>query len=212
VYGTTNPAHGYLGITAFVVEKDTPGVIIGEPFHKMSLKSTPACCITFQGCRVPIVNRIGNEGQGSLIFKYSMQWERSCLFAAYIGQMERQLERTLSYARQRRQFGKALGNHQAIAHRLAEMKLRLEASRLLLYRACWRFDQGQDALLDIALSKLAVSEAAILGGLDAMHIHGSLGINSEYGIGTMLCDALPSTIFSGTSEMQHDIIASELGL
>ncbi len=212
VYTTTNPAHGYLGITAFVVEKDTPGVIIGEPFHKIGLKSTPACCITFQGCRVPISHRLGNEGQGSLIFKHSMQWERSCLFAAYIGQMERQLERTLSYARQRHQFGKTLGKHQAIAHRLAEMKLRLEASRLLLYRACWRFDQGQNALLDIALSKLAVSEAAILGGLDAMHIHGSLGINSEYGIGTMLCDALPSTIFSGSSEMQHDIIASELGL
>ena len=212
VYATTNPSHGYLGITALVVEKDTPGLIIGEPVQKIGLKSTPACRVTFNGCRVPIANRLGNEGQGSLIFKRSMQWERACLFAAYVGQMERQLEQTLAYAKERRQFGKALGKHQAVAHRLAEMKLRLESARLLLYRACWSLDRGENALLDISLSKLAVSEAALQGGLDAIRIHGSLGISSSYGIGTMLCDALPATIFSGTSEIQHDIIAAELGL
>lgn len=141
-----------------------------------------------------------------------MQWERSCLFAAYLGQMERQLEQTIAYAQSRRQFGKPLGKHQAVAHRLVDMKARLEAARLLLYRACWRFDQGQDAVLDISLAKLVVSEAAVLGGLDALHIHGSRGIDSEYGIEQMLRDALPSTLFSGTSEMQRDIIASELGL
>ena len=212
VYAITNPAHGYLGITAFAVEKDTPGLSIGEPFRKMGLTSTPACRITFNACRVPVANRIGKEGQGSQIFKQSMQWERSCLFAGYLGQMERQLERTITYAKERRQFGKSLGKHQAIAHRLADMKVRLEAARLLLYRACWRFDQGQDALLDISLAKLAVSQAAVMGGLDAIHIHGSTGINCEHGIEQMLRDAIPSTIFSGTSEMQRDIIASELGL
>jgi alkylation response protein AidB-like acyl-CoA dehydrogenase len=212
VYAITNPAHGYLGITAFVVEKDTPGLSIGEPFQKMGLTRTPACRITFDACRVPVANRIGKEGQGSQIFKQSMQWERSCLFAGYLGQMERQLERTITYAKERRQFGKPLGKHQAIAHRLADMKVRLEAARLLLYRACWRFDQGQDALLDISLAKLAVSQAAVMGGLDAIHIHGSTGINCGHGIEQMLRDAIPSTIFSGTSEMQRDIIASELGL
>jgi len=212
VYAITNPAHGYLGITGFVVERDTPGLVIGEPFGKMGLTSTPACQLSFEACRVPIANRLGREGQGAQVFKQSMQWERACLFAAYVGQMERQLERTITYAKQRRQFGKPLGKHQAITHRLATMKLRLEAARLLLYRACWRFAQGQHAALDISLSKLAVSEAAIQGGLDAIHIHGSIGFNKEYGIETMLRDAIPSTIFSGTSEMQYDIIASELGL
>src|SRR5436305_6647132 len=212
VYAITNPAHGFLGITAFVVEKDTPGLIIGEPFRKIGLTSTPACRISFDACHVPVANRIGKEGQGSQIFKQSMQWERSCLFASYLGQMERQIDRTITYAKERRQFGKPLGKHQAIAHRLADMKVRLEAARLLLYRACWRFDQGQDALLDISLSKLAVSEAAVLGGLDAIHIYGATGINCEYGIEQMLRDALPSTVFSGTSEMLRDMIASELGL
>lgn len=212
VYAITNLAHGYLGITTFLVEKDAPGLVIGKPFRKMGLTSTPACPISFNACRVPVANRIGKEGQGTQIFKRSMQWERSCLFAAYLGQLERQLERTINYAKVRHQFGKPLGKHQAIAHRIADMKVRLEAARLLLYRACWHFDQGQDALLDISLAKLAVSEAAVMGGLDAIHIHGSTGISCEYGIEQMLRDAIPSTIFSGTSEIQRDIIANELGL
>lgn len=212
VYAVTNPAHGYFGLSAFLVEKDTPGLIVGEPFRKIGLTTTPAARVSFDACRVPASNRLGKEGQGSQIFKKSMQWERSCLFASYLGQMERQLEQSITYAQNRRQFGKPLAKHQAIAHRLADMKARLEAARLLLYRACWHFDQGEDALLDISLSKLAVSEAAVLGGLDAIHIHGSTGINCEYGVEQMLRDALPATIFSGTSEMLHDIIASELGL
>jgi alkylation response protein AidB-like acyl-CoA dehydrogenase len=212
VYAVTNPAHGYLGITAFLVEKDTPGLVIGEPFQKIGLTSTPACRISCDGCRVPLARRLGKEGQGSQIFKRSMQWERACLFASYLGQMERQLEQTIAYAQARHQFGQPLAKHQAIAHRIVDMKGRLEAARLLLYQACWRFDRGENALLDISLSKLAVSQAAVQGGLDAIHIHGSVGINSGLGIEQMLRDALPSTIFSGTDEMLRDIIASELGL
>lgn len=212
VYAVTNPAHGYLGITGFVVERDTPGLVVGKPFHKESLVSTPACQVTFEACRVPAANRLGHDGQGAEVFTRSMQWERACLFAAYLGQMERQLERSIAYTKKRRQFGKALNKHQAVAHRLASMKLRLESARLLLYRACWSFAQGHRAVLDIALSKLAVSEAAIQSGLDAIQLHGSLGIDSDYGIEHMLRDALPATIFSGTSEMQYDIIARELTL
>ncbi len=110
-----------------------------------------------------------------------MQWERACLFALYLGQMERQLEQTVAHAKERRQFGTPLGKHQAVAHRLADMKLRLEAARLLLYRACWLFDQGEETNLAISLSKLAVSEATIQGGLDAIHIHGATGFISSYG-------------------------------
>jgi alkylation response protein AidB-like acyl-CoA dehydrogenase len=212
VYATTNPAHGYLGISAFVLERETPGLVVGKPFEKMGLTSTPACELFLEGCRVPETNRLGEEGQGSRIFQHSMQWERCCLFASYIGQMERQLERSIAYARERRQFGKALGRHQAIAHRLSDMKLRLEGARLLLYRACWLLDEGKDANMDISLAKLAVSEAAIQGGLDAIQIHGANGFSREYGVEQMLRDAIPATIFSGTSEIQRDMIARELGL
>jgi alkylation response protein AidB-like acyl-CoA dehydrogenase len=212
IYAVTNPSHGYLGITAFLLEKDTPGLVLSEPFAKMGLDSTPACQIHLHECRVPLSNRLGREGQGAQIFKRSMQWERACLFALYLGQMERQLEQAVAYAQSRQQFGKPISKYQAISHRLANMKLRLEAARLLLYRACWLFDQGQNSALDISLSKLAVSEAAIQGGLDAIYIHGSTGYNREYKVECMLRDAIPGTIFSGTSEMQRDIIASELGL
>jgi alkylation response protein AidB-like acyl-CoA dehydrogenase len=212
LYASTNPAHGYLGITGFVIEKSTPGLRVGEPFAKMGLTSTPACEISLNECRVPLSNRLGLEGQGSLIFKRSMQWERACLFASYVGQMERQLEQVIEHAQERRQFGTAIGKKQAVAHRIADMKMRLEAARLLLYRACWLLAQGKDSLLATALSKLAISEAAVQGGLDAIHIHGSAGIACEAGIERMLRDAIPGTIFSGTSEIQRDIIASELGL
>lgn len=212
IYATTNRAHGYLGITSFIVERSFPGLVIGEPFSKMGLVSTPACQVYLNECRVPAASRLGKEGQGARIFERSMRWERACLFASYVGQMERELEQAIAYARERRQFGKSIGKNQVIAHRLADMKLRLEAARLLLYRACWLFDQGKDTRLDISLSKLIVSEAAIQGGLDAIQIHGSIGFGSEYGVERMLRDAIPSTIFSGTSEMQRDIIASELGL
>jgi alkylation response protein AidB-like acyl-CoA dehydrogenase len=212
LYASTNLSHGYLGITGFFIEKSTPGLSIGEPFAKMGLTSTPACQIDLNECRVPLDNRLGLEGQGALIFKRSMQWERACLFAAYVGQMERQLEQVIAHAQERRQFGTAIGKKQAIAHRIADMKMRLEAARLLLYHACWLLAQGQDSLLATALSKLAISEAAVQGGLDAIHIHGSTGIACEAGIERMLRDAIPGTIFSGTSEIQRDIIASELGL
>jgi len=212
VYAVTNTAHGYLGLSGFVVEKDTPGMIVGQPFNKMGLTSTLACQISFHNCRIPLQNRLGHEGQGYQIFKRSMHWERSCLFASYIGLLEFQLEQSLAYTKKRVQFGRPLGKHQVIAHRLADMKLRLESARLLLYRACWLFDQGKASNLAISLSKLAVSEAAIQGGLDAIQIHGATGFAREHGIERMLRDAIPSTIFSGTSEIQRDIIASEVGL
>ncbi|QBD77182.1 acyl-CoA dehydrogenase [Ktedonosporobacter rubrisoli] len=212
VYARTNPAHGYLGITAFLVERETPGLLIGESFEKLGLTSTPVCQILLDECYIPVHNRLGQEGQGALIFKRSMQWERACLFAAYVGQMERQLEQTISYAQKRSQFGTPIGKKQVIAHRIANMKLRLESARFLLYHACWLFSQQKDATQAIALSKLAVSEAAIQNSLDALQIYGSAGVSGEDGIERMVRDALPATIFSGTSEIQREIIAKELGL
>lgn len=212
VYAVTNARHGYFGISGFVIERDTPGLSLSDPLQKMGLNSTPACQVIMQDCRIKADQMLGEEGQGALIFTQSMQWERACLFAGYAGMMQRQLEICVNYARERQQFGKALGKNQAISHRLAEMKLRLESARLLLYRACWLFERGENAQEAISLSKLAISEAAIANSLDAIQIHGSIGFGREYGIERMLRDAIPSRIFSGTSEMQRDIIASELGL
>jgi alkylation response protein AidB-like acyl-CoA dehydrogenase len=212
VYAITDPSLGHLGSSAFVVERDRPGVIIGEPFAKMGLSSCPAGELRLDGCQVPAGNRLGLEGQGGAIFQHSMRWERSCLFASYVGMMDRLLERCVMHAKERRQFGRSIACNQAISHRLADMKLRLEAARLLLYQACWTLDQGERSVLEVSLAKVAVSEAAIQASLDAIQIFGSAGYATAMGIEQALRDSVPSTIFSGTSEIQRELIVKELGL
>jgi alkylation response protein AidB-like acyl-CoA dehydrogenase len=211
VYAVTQPGRGFFGLSAFAVEKGTPGLIAGKPFPKVGLRAAPTGCVYLEGCRVAEAHRLGDEGQGGILFQASMAWERACLFAAYLGSMQRDLERAVTFARERRQFDRAIGKNQAISHRIANMKLRLEAARLLLYKACWCKDSGREATLDISLAKLAISEAAVQSGLDVIQIHGGLGI-TEPTLSESLLDALPSTIFSGTSEMQRDLISRSLGL
>jgi L-prolyl-PCP dehydrogenase len=212
VYASTRPTHGYLGISAFVVDGDAPGLTRGDHFDKVGLIGAPVCEVRLDDCPVHESNRVGPEGGGAMVFRSSMDWERSCLFAVYLGVMDRQLERVVAFARCRRQFGKTLGRHQALAHRAAEMRLRLDAGRLLLHRACWMKTQGLESTLEVSLAKLAISEGAVRSGLDAIQIFGSLGIKTETNVASSLWDAIPSTIFSGTSEIQRDLIARGLGL
>ncbi len=212
VYAATSTKRGFFGLTAFAVDKMTPGLVVGRPFRKVGLHAAPTGQVYFEDCRVPASRRLGEEGQGMAIFQASMAWERGCLFAAYLGAMERDLATAVSFARERRQFGRPIGKNQAIAHRIADMKLRLESARWLLYRSCWLKDRGQESTLDISLAKLAVSEAAVQSGLDLIRIHGSLGVSSESRLADSLLNALPSTIFSGTSEIQRDLISRSLGL
>lgn len=212
VYSTQNRDHGFLGICAFVVEKGTTGLDVGKAFPKVGLESSPTSPIYLDRCRVGAENRLGHEGSGSTVFTHSMHWERACLFALYLGLLDRQLDETVAFAKQRRQFGKPIGKFQAIAHRIAEMKLRLESARLLLYRACWLKDQGKDASMAIFLSKIATSEAAVASSLDAVQIQGGMGVVSGMSVEQALRDSLASTIFSGTSDVLRNLIARGLGL
>lgn len=212
VYATTNKAFGYMGITGFVVDRDTPGLVVGKGFEKMGLRSSPISQIYLEECRVPAENIVGREGQGGHIFESSMHWERACLFAAYLGGMERQLETVIEYAKERKQSGQAIGKYQAVSHRIVDMRMRLDAARLLLYRACWMRDRGEKATAEIAMAKIATSEAAIQSSLDAVLLHGGIGVIGEYNLERMLRDAVPSAIFSGTSEIQRNLIAAALGL
>jgi len=212
-YAATSPGCGFLGISAFVVSPGTPGISVSEPLAKMGLGSCPAGRVRFARCRVPASCRLGEEGQGSAIFARAMAWERTCLFAAYIGVMDDQLERCVAHARARRQFGRPIARFQAISHRIAMMKQRLESARMLLYRACWLIDQQRDAYLGaVALGKVAVSEAAVSNSLDAIQIFGGTGYMAAAGIERYLRDSVPSTLFSGTTEIQREIIAREAGL
>lgn len=211
-YGTVNPKAGFLGVTGFVVGRDTPGLTVGEPMAKMGLSEIPAGGLVFEDCFVPDEQVLGGAGMGAAIFQHSMGWERACLFALYLGLLDRLVEQCVAYARERRQFGRRISEFQSVSNRIVDMKLTLESSRLLLYRACWEMDQGNPAVLAIALSKLAVSEGTVAAALDAVRTFGGRGYLSADGIEAALRDAVPSTIFSGTSDIQRRLIAKEIGL
>ncbi|MEP5153707.1 acyl-CoA dehydrogenase family protein [Planktotalea sp.] len=211
-YAVTAPEDGFLGISAFLVPRDSAGVTVQEPFDKLGLKSLPGSRVQFDGCRVSKTCMIGESGQGGPIFTASMEWERFGLLAAFLGLAERQLKQAIQYARKRKQFGRAISKNQAISHELVDLKMKVESARLLLYRACAKLDQGQDAATDVAMAKLAISKAAVDCGLGALHIMGGAGYAGAHGAERGLRDALASTIASGTSEMQKDIIARELRL
>ncbi|MFC8520956.1 acyl-CoA dehydrogenase family protein [Streptomyces sp. NPDC057257] len=211
-YGTVNPKAGFLGVTGFVVDRGAEGVVVGAPYEKMGMHSCPAGAVTFEDCFVPEAQVLGGVGAGAAIFQHSMGWERACLFALYLGLLDRLLEQCVAHARERRQFGRRIGEFQSVSNRIADIKVRLEGARLLLYRACWSMDQGEPSVLEIALSKLAVSEGVLASAADAVRVFGGRGYLREDGIEAALRDAVPSTIFSGTSDIQRQLIVKEIGL
>ncbi len=213
VFAMTDPKKGYHGgVTAFLVEAGTPGFKAGAKFEKMGLRTSPIGELVFTDLHVPAEAVLGTVGAGSALFTASMDWERICLFASHVGAMERLLETSIAYARTRTQFGQAIGKFQAIGHRIADMKVQLEAARLLVYRAAWRLGNTRNASLDAAMAKLFVSESLVQSALATVQIHGGYGFMTEYEVERALRDAVGSTLYSGTSEMQRNIIARWLGL
>lgn len=211
-YAVTNPSAGFLGVSAFAVPRDLCGVIVSPPLSKMGLHGCLAARVRFDRCVVPAQFLLGAEGSGGAIFQHSMAWERTCLFAAYLGLMERQLAECVRHATTRRQFGRKIAGFQAVSHRIARMRQRLEGARLLLYRACWLLDQGRAQVGEIAMAKTAVSEAAVANSIDAVQLFGATGYLTDTGIEQQLRDCLPTTIFSGTTDIQFELIAREAGL
>ncbi|GAA4466707.1 acyl-CoA dehydrogenase family protein [Phytohabitans houttuyneae] len=211
-YATTDPAAGHFSLTAFAVGRDAEGIRVGPPFRKLGMASCPASEVEFVDCFVPDEGVLGERGQGSVVFQHSMLWERTCLFALYLGVQDRLVDAVVEHAKRRSQFGRALREFQSVSNRIVDMKLRLESGRLLLYRACWSIDRGDADPLASALSKLAVSEAAVASAADAVQVLGGRGYLSENGVEAALRDAVGGTIFSGTSDIQRQIIARELGL
>jgi alkylation response protein AidB-like acyl-CoA dehydrogenase len=199
-------------ISAFLVEKGTPGFTVTRGLDKMGLRTSPMGEVVLDGCYVPAGHRVGREGAGMAIFNSAMTWERSCILASALGVMQRQVEACTAYARQRKQFGQPIGKFQAVAGKIADMYLRLEAARLLVYQAAWLGQQGKPALAEAAAAKLFTSEAWVASSLDAIQVHGAYGYLKESGVERDLRDAVASTIYSGTSEIQRVILARMLGL
>ena len=212
VFATTDRKLGFAGLSAFLVERDAQGLDVGRPFPKMGLRTSHLGELFFSDCEIPSEALLGSPGAGMAIFNSSMRWERSLILAPAVGTMLRQLERCTAYARERFQFGQPIGSFQAVSHRLAEMKLRLETAHLMLYRVAALLDAGTATDLDAALTKLHLSESLVQSSLDALQIHGGSGYVTETGLEREVRDALGSRIYSGTSEMQRNVIARHLGL
>ena len=212
VFATIDRSMGVMGITGFLVDKDTPGFRVGKKIEKMGLTTSPMAELIFEDCVVPVENRLGREGRGATIFNDSMEWERACIMAPCLGAMDRQITTCVKYAKQREQFGKPIAEFQSISNRLAMMKLRLETSRLILYRAAWAKQQGGSAGVEASLAKLHLGDAWIQSCLDAVQIHGGYGYMTEYEAERDLRDAVGGTLYSGTSEIQKALIARGLGL
>ena len=139
-----------------------------------------------------------------------MEYERSFIFAGHVGSMARQLDDCVRYARERKQYGQSIGSFQSVSNRIADMSLRLETSRLLLYKLAWMKQEGQPALREAAMAKVHLSESFVANSLDAIRIHGAKGYMSEFEVERDLRDALGGVIYSGTSDIQRNIIARSL--
>ena len=211
-YATVNPALGAMGITGFIVERETPGLIVSRKLEKMGLRTSPMAEVIFDNCRIPVTQRLGREGRGATVFECSMEWERGCILASCLGVMSRQLSECVDYARQRKQFGKPIGKFQSVANRLVDMRVRLDTCRPLVYRIGMMKDSNQDATTEAAVAKLYVSDCFVKSCLDAVQIFGGYGYMQEQQIERDLRDSVGSTLYSGTSEIQRNIIARGLGL
>lgn len=210
VFATVDKSEGPAGISAFLVEKSFKGLSIGRKLEKMGLRTSPMAELFFDDCDVPEENRLGRERAGTSLFTHSMTWERGCILASAVGSMQRLLETCLRYAKERKQSGQSIGKFQLVATKLVDMKIRLETARFMLYHGAYQRSLGRTAILEAAMAKLHISESWTKSCEDALQIHGGYGYMKEYEIERELRDAIGSRLYSGTSEIQRNIIASLL--
>lgn len=212
VFATVDKSRGAEGITAFLVERNTPGLDASHTIKKMGIRTALMSEVFFENCEVPAENILGKEGGGSWLFTRSMTWERGCILASAVGSMQRLFETCVRYANERKQGGHSIGKYQQVATKIVEMKLRIESARHMLYHTAWLAGHRKSVYMEAALTKLAISDAWVKCAEDAIQIHGGYGYMVEYEVERELRDAIGSKLYSGTSEIQRNIVASLIGL
>ena len=216
LYATVDPSKGYRGITAFIVEKGTPGFSTGKEENKMGIRATNTCELIFQDCRVPVANRLGDEGQGFKIALASLDAGRIGIGAQAVGIAQAAYEAALEYAKTRVQFGQPIAQLQAIQWMLADMATRIEAARLLVYKAALAKDEAQKTgarfSKEAAMAKLYCSEVMRRVADQAVQIHGGYGLMKEFFVEKYYRNAKLLEIGEGTSEVQRIVIARQIGV
>jgi alkylation response protein AidB-like acyl-CoA dehydrogenase len=211
VYARTGRPGSPAALTAFLVDRDTPGLSVGGPIGKMGLRTSPLSELFLDNCRVPRRNVIGSVGAGFLVLDHVMKWEILCSFVINVGEMQHRFERCVDYAKSRVQFGQKIGTFQSVSNKIVEMKIAVETARKWLYDTAEKLQRNENVTTDIAISKLITSESNVSSALAAVQVFGGYGYTSEYGIEKDLRAAVAGTIYSGTSDIQRQRIASMIG-
>lgn len=210
VFAKTASDAGHRGMTAFIVPRASQGLSVGEPLGKLGQCAAPTCEVFLDKVFVPEDHRLGEEGSGFELAMAVFDHSRPMVAAFGVGLIERCIDEALAYATERRSMGRRLIEHQAVAHKLAEMRMKLEAARLLTYQAAWLLDQGRPNTIEASIAKAFVADAAMWAATEAVQIFGGMGYSTEYPVEKLFRDAKVLQIYEGTSEIQRNIIAREM--
>ncbi|MGL5312295.1 MAG: acyl-CoA dehydrogenase [Peptostreptococcaceae bacterium] len=210
IFAMTDKAAGLKGITAFVVEADTLGFSVGKKEKKLGIKGSATCELIFENCRIPKDNLLGAIGRGFKIAMMTLDGGRIGIAAQALGIAGGALDETIKYVKERKQFGRALGQFQNTQFQIADMYAKVEASKLLVYKAAWKKSRKENYSVDAATAKLFAAETAMEVATKAVQLHGGYGYTREYPVERMMRDAKITEIYEGTSEVQRMVIAGSL--
>jgi acyl-CoA dehydrogenase len=210
VFASTEPDKGSYGISAFIVDKDTPGFSVGKKEKKMGLNGSNTCEIVFEDARVPAENLLGNEGEGFKIAMSNLDVGRIGIAAQSLGIAEAALEYATNYAKERKQFGKPIGANQGLGFKLADMATEVEAAKLLTYRAADLKTNNMPCGKEASMAKLFASETAMKSAIEAVQVYGGYGYTKEYPVERLFRDAKVCQIYEGTSEIQRMVLSKYL--
>lgn len=210
VIAQTDREKGHRGINALIVEKGMEGFVVGKKEDKLGIRGSDTHTLLFNDVKVPKENRIGEDGFGFKFAMKTLSGGRIGIAAQALGIAQGALDLALSYSKERTTFGKPIHEHQAIAFKLADMEMKIEQARLLVYKAAWLKDQGMPYDKESAMAKLAASEAAMWVSTEAVQVHGGYGFVKEYHVERMMRDAKITQIYEGTSEIQRIVISRDM--
>jgi len=210
VVAYTDPSQRYKGMSAFVVPRDSPGIEVGKKEQNLGQRASDTRAVTFNDVKVPKANMLGNEGQGFFLAMSAFDHSRPVVSAAAVGLARSAMEHAIRYAKERTTFGVPIHKHQAIAFMIAEMAMKIEAARLLVWQSAWKIDRGERNTREAAFAKAFAADSAMEVALNAVQVFGGYGYSREYPVEKLMRDAKIFQIYEGTSQIQRLIIAKEI--